>query len=84
MFTSRQKGTLFFFLPMNTWNVNLNPIQGTLYNDMNLFNMVKCNIPILTDFNIHMLKQDPRDKMENQFRNYSLEQFPCTMNIRTK
>lgn len=50
---------------MNTWNVNLNPIQGTLYNDMNLFNMVKCNIPILTDFNIHMLKQDPRDKMEN-------------------
>lgn len=38
-----------------------------LKNDMNLFDMVNwvCNIPILTDFNIHMLKQDPRDKMEN-------------------
>lgn len=28
MYTSRYKGR-FFFLPMNTWNINLNPIQGT-------------------------------------------------------
>lgn len=38
-----------------------------LKNDMNLFNMVNWvrNVSFLSYFNIHMLKQDSRDKMEN-------------------